>query len=213
MRKILIAAAAVAALAPQFAAAQEAGSLLVRARAVTLQSDNNNNDQLKATLATLPGSPSQITINDKTLPEVDFTYFFTKNLAAELILTYPQKQTIRLDGGIIGSFKHLPPVLTAQYHFTDMGAIRPYIGAGVNLTLISNVKFDPALSALGLSLDKNSFGLAAQLGADVQVGGGWMLNFDVKKVKLDTAVKSNGTKIGTFAIDPLLISVGLGKTF
>lgn len=206
MRKILLAAAAAAALAPQFAAAQDAGSWLVRARAVHLESANVSTG---ATLKTL-----DLSINDKWLPEVDISYFITKNIAAELILTYPQKQTVRSAGTNIGSFKHLPPTLTAQYHFTDLGAFRPYIGAGVNFTLLSDVKFISGVeTALKPRLDKSSFGLAAQIGADVAMGGGWVLNFDVKKVNIDTDVTSFGTKVGTFKVDPLLVSVGVGKVF
>ncbi len=29
----------------------------------------------------------------------------------------------------------LPPTLTLQYHFTDFGAFKPYVGAGVNYTV------------------------------------------------------------------------------
>jgi outer membrane protein W len=66
---------------------------------------------LKATLTGL-GS-AEASINDKWLPELDISYFFTPNLAAELILTYPQKQKLSITNvGEIGTFKHLPPTLT-----------------------------------------------------------------------------------------------------
>ena len=31
----------------------------------------------------------------------------------------------------------LPPTLTAQYHFNPHGAVRPYLGAGVNYSIFS----------------------------------------------------------------------------
>jgi outer membrane protein len=76
------------------------------------------------------------------------------------------------------------------------------------------VSFDPAVvAALQPTLKKNSFGLALQAGFDVPVGGGWLVNADVKKVHLGTDVSSFGAKVGSFKIDPLLVSLGVGKRF
>ncbi|MBQ0936596.1 OmpW/AlkL family protein [Ideonella paludis] len=200
MHKTLIALATVATLAaPQLAAAQDSGDWLVRARAVHLQSANKDSTGLG------------LTINDKWLPEVDISYFVTPNVAVELILTVPQKQTVYSNGASIGSFKHLPPTVTAQYHFTGTSGFRPYVGAGVNYTNVSDVR----LLDGGANLKRNSFGLALQVGVDVPVGGGWVLNLDAKKVqiKTDVLVGATETNAGTFKVDPLLLSVGFGKRF
>jgi outer membrane protein len=145
------------------------------------------------------------------LPEVDISYFFTPNVAAELILTYPQKQTVnsKAVGGDIGSFKHLPPTLSVQYHFTELPGFRPYVGVGVNYTNLSEVKI---LNG-AVNLKRNSYGLAAQVGADVPLGGGWLLNVDVKKVQIGTHVYLSGVDKGSFKVDPLLLSVGVGLRF
>ena len=45
------------------------------------------------------------------------------------------------------------------------------------------------------------------------MGGGWVFNVDVKKVKIETDVSSFGSKAGTFKVDPLLVSVGAGLRF
>ena len=199
MRKTLLALVAVAALAPALASAQDTGNWLIRARAVHLDSANKDDTGLG------------LTINNKWIPEVDITYFFSPNIAAELILTYPQKQTVSSNGTSIGTFKHLPPTLTAQYHFTGLGAIRPYVGLGVNYTNISSVD----LLGGGANLKRNSYGLAAQIGADFPMGGGWLLNVDLKKVQIgtDVLVGATETNAGSFKVDPLLISVGFGKRF
>jgi outer membrane protein len=201
-----MAAAAAAALLPAvspvaLAQSNDSGDWLVRARAVNLQSANKDSTGL------------DLSVNDKTIPEVDITYFFSPNLAAELILTYPQKHDIRAGGDKIGSLKHLPPTLTLQYHFGGM-SFRPYVGAGINYTRFSSVDFAPAVvTALDPSIDKNSFGLALQAGVDFPLGGGWLLNLDVKKVQIQTDVFSAGTKAGNFKVDPLLLAVGVGKRF
>ena len=114
----------------------------------------------------------------------------------------------------IGSLKHLPPTLLAQYHFTNFGAFKPYVGAGINYTRFSSVKFDPAVeAALDPSIKKNSWGGALQVGFDYALDKNWSINFDVKKVYIATDVYSFGTKVGKFKVDPLLVGVGVGYRF
>ncbi|MDR9834959.1 OmpW/AlkL family protein [Herbaspirillum huttiense] len=208
MKKIVTITAAVAALASSFAAApvfaQEAQSpWLVRVRAVDL-SPENKSDPVGGT-----GASDRITINEKVIPELDISYFFTPNIAAELVLTYPQKQDVRLDGNKIGTFKHLPPTLLLQYHFMPEAAFSPYVGAGINYTRISGVDL-----ANGLQLDSSSVGGALQIGADYKINKNWLINFDIKKVQISSDVKTaSGTKISSVKIDPWLIGVGVGYRF
>ena len=182
--------------ASAFAQQVSEGPWMVRARAVHLNSSNGDS------------TPLNLGINDKWLPEVDISYFINPNVAVELILTVPQKQTLSAGGLAIGSFKHLPPTLTAQYHFTNFGGFKPYVGAGVNYTRISSVNL-PA----GVTVDRNSFGPALQVGVDIPVAKNMYLNFDIKKVYIRTDVAAGGSKIGTFKVDPVLVGVGLGWRF
>jgi outer membrane protein len=196
---------AIALALPLIAVAQppaDQGDWLVRVRATVLESANGDSTGLG------------LSINDRTIPELDITRFFTPQIAAELVLTYPQKQTISAGGTPIGSLKHLPPVLTLQYHFTQLPSFRPYVGLGVNYTRFSDVQFDAATTAaLHPSIKRNSFGAALQAGVDIPVGSGWLINADVKKVQIRTDVSSSGTKVGQFKVDPLLLSLGVGKRF
>ncbi len=189
------------ALAAPMAMAQDSGDWVLRARALNLQSANKDTTGLN------------LSVNDKTFPEVDIAYFLSPNLAVELVLTVPQKHDIRSGGTKIGTLKHLPPTLLAQWHF-PMGGFRPYVGAGLNLTLFSDVSFDPAVqAALSPSIKNRSTGAAVQLGVDVPLGGGWLFNADLKKVQIKTDVLSFGAKAGTFKVDPTLLSLGVGKRF
>jgi len=195
--------AAATLLAPVSAMAQSTdGPWMVRVRAVNLDPANKDDTGL------------DLSINSKVIPEVDISYFFTPNIAAELILTYPQKQDIRSGSTDIGSLKHLPPTLTLQYHFLPEGTIRPYVGAGVNYTLFSKVDFIPAVNAaLQPSIESSSFGLALQAGVDFKIDKNLYLNLDIKKVQIRTDVSSFGAKVGTFKVDPLLVGIGLGWRF
>ena len=155
------------------------------------------------------GASDRLHVSDKWIPEVDVSYFFTPNWAAELILTYPQKHDVTLDGQRIGSFKHLPPTLTAQYHFLPGAQIDPYVGAGINYTLISKVDI---LNGAG-RLEHDSIGGALQAGVDFRIDGKWSLNLDVKKVQIRSDVDIAGVRASRVKIDPVLIGVGLGYRF
>ncbi|HEX5373398.1 MAG TPA: OmpW family outer membrane protein [Aquabacterium sp.] len=186
------------AAAPAMAQSAE-GPWLVRVRAVNI--DPANKDDISVT---------DVSVNSKVIPEVDISYFFTPNIAAELILTYPQKHDVSSSahGGKIGTLKHLPPTLTAQYHFIPDGKFRPYVGAGINYTHFSNVDLPSPFS-----IDKDSFGLALQAGIDIEIGKNLFLNLDIKKVQIRTDLKAAGEKLGTIKVDPVLVGVGIGWRF
>ncbi|AXA93508.1 OmpW family protein [Massilia sp. YMA4] len=155
------------------------------------------------------GASDRIGVSDKTIPELDVSYFFTPNIAAELVLTYPQKHDVYLDGQTIGTFKHLPPSLLAQYHFTPNATFSPYVGAGINWTTFSKNKI---LNGQG-SLEHDSWGLALQAGFDYKLNQNWSLNVDVKKLQLRSDVMIAGVKASKVKVDPVLFGVGVGYRF
>lgn len=199
MKKQIVVAALLAAGAVTGAMAQSSGEgpWLVRARAVNLDMANKDS------------TPLGLTVNNKTIPEVDVSYFFTPNLAAELILTVPQKQTVSSNGTSIGTFKHLPPTLLMQYHFTGLQGYKPYVGAGINYTDITKVD----LLGGGATLDGHSWGGALQAGVDIPLDKNWSINLDLKKVYIRTHVYVSGVNQGTLKLDPLLAGVGIGYRF
>jgi outer membrane protein len=180
---------------------------LIRARAVHVNPADKS-DPIPA--LGVPGDA--ITVSSKTIPEVDISYFFTPNIAAELVLTYPQKHDVSIAGTKIGTVKELPPTLTLQYHFTPDAQFSPYVGAGVNFTHFSSV--DLTVPGVGkLDVDRQSWGLALQAGVDFKIDKNWSINFDVKKVQMRTDVLAGGTKVSEVKIDPWLIGVGVGYRF
>ena len=198
-KQLLCAAVAVAGLMTSNAFAQVAeGPWMVRVRAVHLDSANKDSTGLG------------LSVNNKTIPELDISYFLSPNMAVELILTVPQKHTLSSSalGGPIGTLKHLPPTLLAQYHFTGNSGFKPYVGAGINYTRFSSVNL-PA----GVDIDRNSYGAALQVGVDMPLSGNMYLNFDVKKVYISTDVTVAGADVGSFKVNPLLVGVGLGWRF
>ena len=199
MKSLLL---ALVAAASSQALAQES-PWLVRARAVHIEPDNKS-DPVGGV-----GAADTIKVANKTIPELDISYFFTPNIAAELILTYPQKHQVILNGAEIGSFKHLPPTLNMQYHFAPGATINPYVGAGVNYTRISSVKL---LDGAG-DLENDSFGLSLQAGVDLRLDDHWSINADIKKVNIRSDVFVGGAKASQVKVDPVLFGLGVGYRF
>lgn len=195
MKKMIV-LAALAACGLGAVQAQES-PWMVRVRATNLDMANKDSTGLG------------LTVNNKTIPEFDVSYFFSPNLAAELILTVPQKQTVSSQGTEIGTFKHLPPTLLLQYHFTGLKGFKPYVGAGINYTDISKVN---VLSGQA-TLDKDSWGGAVQVGVDVPLDKNWSINLDVKKIYLQSDVYVGGASAGTLKLNPVAASIGVGYRF
>ena len=206
LRSLFFTLALVAVAVPASAQSKE-GPWLLRVRALSLSPADKSD-----AIPSLSVPADAITVSSKIFPELDIAYFLTANIAAELVLTYPQKHDVELSGTKIGTFKHLPPSLMLQYHFLPAGAIRPYVGVGGNLTLISNVDLTvPGVGAL--DLESSSIGGAAQVGADVRLSPGFFLNVDAKKVMIGSDVTAGGTKVSAVKVDPWLLSVGIGRRF
>jgi len=204
MKKTAVAVALLAVSAgafAQFADADDAsdGNWMVRLRGVHLNSANKDS------------TGKNLSVSNKWLPEVDLSYFFTPNVAVEGVLTWPQKHTVYSAGAPIGSLKELPPTLMLQYHFTDIsnGAIKPYLGVGVNYTRFSSVN----IASGAYDVKRSSVGMALQAGVDFAVTKGFSLNLDVKKVWISTDVMDSTGDIGTFKVDPVLFGVGFGYRF
>jgi outer membrane protein len=186
----------------------DADTWLVRIRALELQPANQS--------AAIPaaGVPQNgITLNSKIIPEVDLSFFFADpHWATELVLTYPQKQNVYLQGNLIGTFNHLPPSLLLQYHPLPGANFQPYIGLGINETLIRGVSLHvPGVGALGLS--SASTNVALQAGADFKVGARTYFNIDGKYIGLTSGVFVGAAQVSTVGINPWLYGVGYGYRF
>ena len=206
MKRSTIALAATlfaAAVSATPAALAQDGSWLVRVRAAHL-SPADKSDPVGGT-----GAADRISVESRTIPEIDISYFFSPNLAAELVLTVPQKHEVMLDGASIGSFRHLPPTLLAQYRFDPIGQFTPYLGAGVNYTRISSVHL---LGGTG-GLEHHSAGLALQAGVDFALDKHWSLNLDVKRINIRSDVTVSGAVVSAVKVDPTLVSLGVGYRF
>jgi outer membrane protein len=172
-----------------------------------------------------------VAISNALVPELDFTYFFTENFAAELILGTAKHDVNTVGSDIsaiggptsfdvdLGSVMLLPPTLTAQYHFFPLKEkkFKPYVGAGVNYTLFYNVKEGDIVKGIEY---ENAIGFAAQIGFDVMFDDTFFVNFDVKRLFLKTDVTVDATNLAEglvipaeVEINPWIVGLGFGMKF
>ncbi len=202
------------------ALALEAGDILVRLRAIgIIPTDESDGIQTDLTDSMLEAQPIGV-------PELDFTYMVTDNIGLELILA-----TSPHDLDVTGALSNLnkgaevwllPPTLLVQYHFMADQSIRPYVGAGVNLTITYGENASQSLeNALGGSTNikaDNSIGWAVQAGVDIDLDDRWFFNLDVKYVAISvdvaiTTPATSTTRTTTLDINPIIIGAGIGYRF
>ncbi|MBN67181.1 MAG: hypothetical protein CMM94_06425 [Rickettsiales bacterium] len=179
---------------------------MIRARAINVVPDADENSS-----TTIGGN---VSAENQVVPEVDFTYFFTDNVAAELIAAVSPHE-MGADNTALGNLNFgdvwlLPPTLTLQYHFNPHGEIRPYVGAGVNYIMFFNEE-----SGDVNDIDyENGFGYALQAGVDYGLDEHWALNADVKKVYHNVDAKLNGGAVrADVDLDPWIFGVGVAYRF
>jgi len=206
MKKSIIAILVAGLMAPALSFAEK-GDFVVRARVTHISPDESS--KLKA-ISTLDHS---LEVESNTIPEIDFSYYITKNIAAELILATGSRHDVNIVGSAaqkLGSVNLLPPTLTAQWHFNPDQTIDPYVGAGVSYIRAMDRNLN--LGATGITVDRNMFGPALQAGVDYNLQDKWLVNIDVKKIWFKTDVNTT-SKIDNLDVDPWVVSFGVGKKF
>lgn len=158
------------------------------------------------------GSPIPVDISDEYVPTLQLEYFFNENISAELLCCVATHDVTAAGGTIdLGEVTHFPPTVTVKYHWTNMGAFEPYVGAGVNYTAFIDSE-PPA----GLSVDYDeSFGGALQAGFDYRLNEHWALNFDVRRIWISTDVTISGAinAADSVDIDPWVVTTAVAYRF
>jgi outer membrane protein len=100
--------------------------------------------------------------------------------------------------------------LLAQYHFTDLGAFKPYIGAGINYTIFGNRQN----FAIPVQIEPSSVGFVGQIGMDYMLDKNWGLNVDVKYATMATNIQTTGgANLGKLTLNPWMPAVGVTYKF
>ena len=138
-------------------------------------------------------------------------YFFNDNISAELLLATPINHDVLLNGEKAAKIKHLPPTITAKYHFKNSTRFTPYIGVGGTAFVAWDEK--------GVAKDvKEDFGFAGQLGFNFQPADAknWGVYFDARYAQLSPEVTLTDAAGGgkfDLDIDPVVYTIGYSYKF
>jgi outer membrane protein W len=137
-------------------------------------------------------------------------------------------------GSELGEADAAPPIVTLVYQYARLGALRPYVGAGLSILYTYNAKMtNPVLTEVGdakFSIDPAP-GLVLQTGIDVRLWRSVVARADIKYIAL---MKAHATvenirvrtpelplleeaEVGSATMDmwvnPLVVQVGIGVDF
>ncbi len=206
MLKSAVAVALAGGLLAGVAQAYEAGQWLGRVGVYGVFPESDNMSNVLGTGATLDVD------NGYTLG-FNFTYMVNPNIGIELLAALPFRHDISLSGaGTVGKTDQLPPTLSIQYHIMPQGTVHPYVGLGLNYTNFFNEETEGALTGTSLKLD-DSWGLAGQLGIDIDVAPNWFVNADLRYISIKSDATLNGVGIGTVDINPWVVGLTVGTRF
>lgn len=204
MLKTAVAVALASGLLVGTAQAYEAGQWLGRVGIYGVFPESDN-------LTLAPGS--NIDVDNAYTLGFNFTYMINPNIGVEVLGALPFKHDISLSGaGKVGETKQLPPVVSIQYHIMPEGTVHPYVGLGLNYTNFFSEKTTGALSGTSLKLD-DSWGVAGQLGIDIDVAPNWFVNADLRYISIKSDATVNGVGIGTVDINPWVVGLTVGTRF
>jgi outer membrane protein len=224
--KKLAAASCLALFLSSSAFGHEAGDLILRVGAISVEPDESSS--VISTASTGPLAGTEVGVGNSTQLGLNFVYMATDSLGVELLAATPFEHDLTAKGmdqyGFattdLGSTHQLPPTLTLNYFFgSSKSAIRPYLGAGVNYTSF----FDKSLSsqaqselgASSLDLD-NSWGVAYRAGIDWNLNDNWILNASAWNIDIDTDASFNSA-LGEVQVDadvdPWVYMISLGYRF
>src|SRR5690554_2385918 len=205
--------------------AHQAGDMIVRAGVVTVTTGESTSGVIVNGTTDLGG---EATLNNNTQLGLNFAYMVTNKVAVELLGASPFEHDVAIKGtddvnGALGKVKHLPPTLSAVYFPLDAGsAFQPYVGVGVNYTWFFDEETTASAESNTPSLTnlkvKNSWGWAAQIGADYMLTENIMLNGQIRYIDIDTEATvdvADGAAHAVVDVDikPVVYMVGLGYKF
>jgi outer membrane protein len=212
VKGIVLAVSSALFVLPMAASAYDKGDIVVKFGAASV-SPASSSDEISPDLS--------VTADDEVQLGISGTYMVSDKLGLELLAATPFSHELTFKGtsAKVGSIKHLPPTLSAQYYFMgSKSKFKPYVGAGVNYTVFFDEEVGSAVSDAYSDLDlDDSVGLSAQVGFDYQINNKWMLNASAMYIDINTTATLSGDDIEDlevdYDLDPMVYRLNVGFTF
>ncbi len=187
-------------------AAADAGDFLVHSTVIGVFTDASS-------------SSLDLDIDSTESVALDATYFVTHNIGVNVLATF-LNFNVETDSAAVqglaskdlGSVDLLPPIVSAQYHFSPDSAVSPYVSAGFNYNIFSSESGH--LNDLGVEVD-DTFGWVVGAGLDYSITENVSLNADLKYLtfEADVNVGADPTLNDELEVDAWIVGVGLGFKF
>lgn len=239
MKKSILAASLLAiTLAAPLVQAHKAGDIIIRAGAITVDPHEKSGhvyvDRGTMAYGDLGG---KATLDSDTQLGLNFAYMITDHIGVELLAATPFTHNVHVKNtilspanGKLGQVTHLPPTLSLVYYPLDTSwAFQPYVGLGINYTwfyhssLSNEAKYGSNGAKYSNFKVKNSWGWAAQIGADYMITDNIMLNAQIRYIDIDTQATVNVNAFNDLAgqqrarvnldVNPWVYMVGIGYKF
>jgi len=187
-------------------------------------SPNDDNGEVSG-----PGLPPANSVDVKSASSIGMSvnYYQSNNISYQFYVAPAIDFDIHGAGslavlGHVSTVDVLLPTALVNYTFDQFGAVKPYLGVGINYTIFSAEKSTAVLEgALGGATEvqlKNSFGLAAQAGIRFNINKQWYVNANYLWIDVDSTAHINTSAVGTMRtvdlkIDPSVIYASVGYRF
>lgn len=210
-----------------------AAALLLAATATAAQADEASPWTLRVGAAHVGFSTqADVSVGGSPVPGGDASASSNTTLGFELAYDLTDRWTARFLGGIpprttltgqgslasagtLGKVTYAPAVLSLTYKLLNEGAVQPYVGAGINYTIVTKNQ-DGFISDLDT---RSAWGSVLQVGVEMPLSPGWSVSLDARKIFLKT--KATGT-LPAFGgaptradvkLDPLVVFLSVGRRF
>lgn len=176
--------------------------------------------QADVSVAGNPVPGGDASASSSTTLGIELAYDVSDRLTARFLAGIPPTTTLTGQGtlasaGKLGKVTYAPAVLSLTYKLLNEGPVRPYVGAGINYTIVTRDR-----DAFIQDLDtRSAWGSVLQVGVEMPIDPHWSVSLDARKIFLKT--KATGT-LPAFGgaparadvrLNPLVVFLSVGRRF
>lgn len=151
---------------------------------------------------------------------IELAYDLSDQLTARFLAGIPPETTLTGQGtltsaGRLGKVTYAPAVLSLTYKLRTDGPVRPYVGAGINYTIVTRTR-DAFINDLDT---RSAWGSVLQAGVEIPIDADWSVSLDARKIFLKTKATGMLPAFGgaptraDVRLNPLVVFLSVGRRF